>query len=692
MFAPSQASEPGTQDDAYTQGLKKIEKGEVRAAINLWIPVRTNMELQGDADFRIGVKATEAITSAGYSELYPLATEFYLWGLGTTDFERDGKYIKQEIDRLGPLLDDGVHQRWKRMADNNDVSVLHEIRGFFVRNNPILTTPKNERLIEHWERIAHARKNYTRNQTSPYGTDDRGITYVKYGEPDRVESGFFTLNMNDILSISSEVINQQEHARWNDPTTESTMQSTGDWIADEVFKDNLAKLISENVLTQRVTTEYEVWIYEHRGLGQNRNTTFMFGVDAQTRRFGMHPSVEAFIPISAFRERTMRLGGYRFNVGPIIQLAYYKDLKFVDDTYLDIYYDFYDRLMSDVNIIDESSFSNLYHRYSDQLESIRRAIPVKTSVYDQGLDEFEVDTRQYRFFDEDMEPYEIIFVYSMPHPKILSDYYSFTGQNPGTEPEYHLRHTLGWYSNSWELLDRSNDFPLVFFDKFTADGRLMPAISSFSIPVSTEDSNLLFTSTLYNKSYSGQRDIQLASSEAVSVSVPADILAEAREGLTLKSTADPLDDSATGFSDVILGYIPEGDNELLSADAPIPFLVPKNPEIPEGEDLDVYFDVYNLSALNAAGEESTEVAYMLRYSIQPERSRGFFGRVFGSGDELQQSVVLNFSTTENMFNHYLSIETANYPAGKYELHITLMNKSEEAIAEKKLPFAIIADS
>ncbi len=681
-------------EDVYKRGLELIDQNEVEAAINLWIPIKAELESKGCGDFRIGIKAIESITEAGLTRLYPLATEFYFWGLSSCDTERDRDYIMDEIYRLEPLVSPIVFNSWIKLAQTDKQQVLSEIRGFFIKQNPLQTTSRNERLIEHWERIAHARKHFQRNSSSAYGTDDRGIIYVRYGEPDKIESGNFTLNMDDILSISSEILYQQQEARMNDPTMGDGIQSASAWISDEIFRDNLSKLIGEQVLSQRVTTEYEVWIYNHYNLGQNRNTTFLFGVDARTQRYGMYPSIEAFIPLSAFRERTMRLGGFRFNAGPVIQLAFYKELRFVDDTFNDIYYDYFDRLMSDRSIIGESSYSHMYYRYADQLEGIRNAIPANVSLYDQGLAEFEITYTSYRFFDEDLQPYEIVFFYSMPHQEILTDYYSFGELNPDASPEYHLRHSLDWYTNDWTLIERTTDFPLVFFDKFTADGRLMPASSSFTVPVDEAAGNLLFTGTLFNRAYTDYDQSQLASAGiSGSAAIPADILAETSLEVDLRSIEMPLSKQEPTFSDVILGYTPEGDHELVPPEALIPFHVPMNPVIPVGADLDLFFDVYNLDALNkdTANESPEPNVYMLRYRIQAPDQRGLFGRIFGSRQEQEQSVVLSFSTMERSFNHYLSIETSHYPEGDYELVITLLGEDETMAAEKRLPFQILSE-
>ena len=56
------------------------------------------------------------------------------------------------------------------------------VRKFWKSKDPTPTTPNNERLIEHFRRIAFVRENFP-DIISPY-YDDRGKAYVKYGPPD----------------------------------------------------------------------------------------------------------------------------------------------------------------------------------------------------------------------------------------------------------------------------------------------------------------------------------------------------------------------------------------------------------------------------------------------------------------------------------------------------------------------------
>lgn len=60
------------------------------------------------------------------------------------------------------------------------------IRRFWVLNDPTPTTPVNERRVEHYRRIYHARTNYAEglDPLSLLGWDRRGDIYIRFGAPD----------------------------------------------------------------------------------------------------------------------------------------------------------------------------------------------------------------------------------------------------------------------------------------------------------------------------------------------------------------------------------------------------------------------------------------------------------------------------------------------------------------------------
>lgn len=678
--------------DAYQQGLHLISEGAYQDALNLWIEEKARLSEKGEADFRIGIAAIELITQQQLTRLYPLASAFYFWGLETRDIGRFHPYIDDELQRLQPIMSEPLHQELRAYLRERSPRVLAGIRGFFVQLDPVLTSNQNERLIEHWERIAHAREHFTRTRTTVYGTDDRGLIYVRYGAPDRIETGSFSMNVNDILHFAGEIINQQENERARDPAQGMQDEPAGltGFIQNEIFKDNLAKLIADNVLTQRISDRFEVWVYENRQWPGRRNVTFMFGVNAQTGSYGLQGSPEAFIPLSAFRERRMRLGDFNFNVGPLVQLSMYKDLRFVDDTFMDIYYDYYDRLMSDQSIIQESSFSHLLHRYADELEAIRNLAPQMSSVFDRFAD-IPLEVRQYRFLDDAGEPIELVFLYSMPHSRIVNDFNQFRQQSEDEEPEYHLRHSVSSFTGDWQLADRTHDFPPVFFDRLGPDGRMLPGASAFMVRPVPGHSSFLLSATLFNEAYSAL-PLMASGSNNLAPRVPRNILAESNRALELRSVQTPLSPDLPGFSDIIMGYqhteLTRDEQEMLFRDDLIPFFVPSQNAIPAGTDLELFFDVYGLDLL-AESEASRVITYRLRYQVDAEQQRSAIRRLFSRSSTGTQATVLEMETTSVRANHLISIDTSDYLPGTYTVRITLLNAHDQPVAERSLSFDVL---
>ena len=103
--------------------------------------------------------------------------------------QKYNKAIENEVERIAPLLNKDRRKKWHSLFKKNDPQLLLEIKSFWVNKDPTPTTATNERLLEHWQRIAHARKNFRNGKNTVYGTDDRGLIYVKYGEPERIARG-----------------------------------------------------------------------------------------------------------------------------------------------------------------------------------------------------------------------------------------------------------------------------------------------------------------------------------------------------------------------------------------------------------------------------------------------------------------------------------------------------------------------
>lgn len=87
-----------------------------------------------------------------------------------------------------------------------DLEKAHWAKIFWKRNDPTPTTERNERLEEHLRRVQYARKWF--KAATPLGFDDRGVIYVKYGEPTErytQPSGDLHIRPNESWSYSDRI-------------------------------------------------------------------------------------------------------------------------------------------------------------------------------------------------------------------------------------------------------------------------------------------------------------------------------------------------------------------------------------------------------------------------------------------------------------------------------------------------------
>lgn len=182
----SAAVQQAEASDFYERGTALKEQGDWQGALSLWQEARR--ELEG-YDPRIGVAFIETATEELAFEHYETASEMFLWGFSGTDLESYRETVAAEVARLLPVLPARDTAEWNRLLESGDADLLREIKRFWIEKDPTPSTDTNERLLEHWERIAYARDHFTRYNNSPYGTDDRGTIYVKFGPPDKEQAG-----------------------------------------------------------------------------------------------------------------------------------------------------------------------------------------------------------------------------------------------------------------------------------------------------------------------------------------------------------------------------------------------------------------------------------------------------------------------------------------------------------------------
>lgn len=176
------------QPDYYKMGQESIKNGDINEGLDYWLKGRNTLLKQGKFNPQISISFIETVTKYEMEKLYGHANKLYFEMLNEDSYDSNHEEINDEAKRLLPLIEEyntpKSIEEWENYIKSNNVNIVYKIKQFWIKNDPTPTTEYNERLIEHWERIAYSRKKFTKSKTSVYQTDARGPFYIKYGKPD----------------------------------------------------------------------------------------------------------------------------------------------------------------------------------------------------------------------------------------------------------------------------------------------------------------------------------------------------------------------------------------------------------------------------------------------------------------------------------------------------------------------------
>ncbi len=284
-----------THTEHYERGIAQRDSGNWQAALDIWLTERDSLNKKKGSDLRIGISFIELTTEKKANDYYEQASAIYLLGFSHPIAKKHQQELENEIARLVPLLDQKELSEWQNLLKKDNAKLVQKIKNFWESKDPIPTTKTNERLIEHWLRIAHIKENFKMDKSTAYGTDERGLVYVKYGEPDRKFAGKLGEHQSEIMRWFDDFLLRQEIQRYNN------------------------------------TPEVEIWVYEN--LRKDSPTVFLFGKKSGFGKYGLRAGVEDFIPDRAFRRSSARTT-VDVVPGTVIQLMYYSELFHVDRYFL----------------------------------------------------------------------------------------------------------------------------------------------------------------------------------------------------------------------------------------------------------------------------------------------------------------------------------------------------------------------
>jgi GWxTD domain-containing protein len=455
-----------TPAGAYQKGLEQKNAGDWKNALDTWLAAFQMSRLQDQSDFEIAIAFIELAARHNASAYYAAACEMYLQGFLDKNLFSSKAELRQEIERLAPLLSEKQHADWNLSLSQNDSSLGARIRGFWIEKDPTPTTEINERLLEHWDRIAYARAHFTKASNTAYGTDDRGLIYVKFGKPDKSKKGFLGANKNE----------------------------SRNWVPND-FE------IERQIDTFNTLPEYEVWRYS--SLPADEPIIYLFGNKDGAGSYGLRSGVEDFIPPRAFSKRSTRYTG-GFLPGAVLQIMFYAELRtfdpFFDRRYRELESSWVQATASDPFTQRLSPSHNLLRGITAQYESrdadnvAQKQAPLDRSIYEEGLNPINLTHYQTRLLDEQNQPKLAVTVFSF-----VENLASVNASKKQT-PIYQLIHTLIVRDKSWREIDRYAHTPPVSYDNvslFIIEQNDAPAhytlvAEAFSLPVYPNPDTLIY--------------------------------------------------------------------------------------------------------------------------------------------------------------------------------------------------------
>lgn len=275
--------------ELYAEGARLKESGAWQQALQVWEDASEILGGENLHDPRIGIAFIETATENEAVDQYDTASDLYLWGLGTPSMPEAAEALDREFDRVRLIWTEGQTAEWDALRESNPQGSRLALKRFWIEKDPTPSTAVNERLIEHWGRIRHARRAFVYNKSSPLDTDDRGVVYLQYGEAARVRRGS--------LGASESEMNLRI------PDVESRMRM-------RAYDTN---------------PQYEVWVYER--LNPEGFTYFLFGNTDGTGPFELVNGVQDLIPQQARSRSSADSNPGGVPASYYLELFYYQDLS-----------------------------------------------------------------------------------------------------------------------------------------------------------------------------------------------------------------------------------------------------------------------------------------------------------------------------------------------------------------------------
>ena len=652
----------------YDRGMEELHRGNISQALDLWY---NNYSEDGreSVDSRIGFEYIRVVTERRMSSYYQPATEMYYRALVNGGGNESRVAIRQEIDRLEPIVGEGIYRQWLEWWEQRKHIIGTDIRGYWVQKDPTPAQDVNERLIEHWERIAYARQHFRKNRSTVFGTDDRALIYIRYGEPDRKSIGILTLQSENIKPWLQRQLN---------PGLDTALESRRDAETPGGQRERI-EILQEAIYEFHRYPEYEIWIYDHLVPNQSDPIIYLFGTDIRSDEFRLQTGLDDFIPERAYNmERSRDDDSVEFTRAGItpalmLQLLYYEQLVRVDPFFEDRLNDLRDRVLEQ-GLQAFREMDKDFKAESRQLVNQRKLqVPQDRSSYEDIIPRIPFQVYQYRYLDSEQNPMIMTFIESSAQEAFRIDFHRNNGRSEERDEipngvnlleefsYYELKHTLQSYDRRWSLTNLLEDTPPLYYSRSSPDAT---TITFFQLP--------------HNHRAQMAASVQLNNYDPDSRSIQESPFApevrgwnkfQYRQPSPLKSHSDSLE-----VADLVLGY-----PDSLGVTEPFAFRVANDQIIPFGETLLLHFEVYHLKRMSTGFTQ-----FELTYRILPVDDEGNVLK-----DQTEFILTLNFTNEELHVVEDLEIETADLTPGLYQLVVQIVDMETEQSKERSIRFEVM---
>lgn len=621
--------------DYYKIGLEYKQHGDWVSALMAWLQGKKTLDASGLVDPRIGFAFIELATEYRAKEFYQDACDLYFWALSTRDWHKFSQYLIEEMERTGPLVDLKVLNRWRALVPDQLNQLAENLKRFWMKRDPAISTALNERLIEHWERIAYARQHFKKNKQTVYGTDDRGLIYVKYGKPDREFQG--TLGTNRL-----------ELKRWTDVLVDNSRESIGQ-----------TEELMETIERFNNYPEYELWIYNR--LSPNAPTFFIFGRKEGIGSFGLRSGVEEFVPKRAFSRINAKYGG-GIIPGAILLTVYYAQLMHLNNFFADRYYDLeytwttiFDKrgALAARQINNSMKLKTLGYELENKSSPLNRDAPIEKSTFEDQLAKVNLVNTVFRFLDNNTPKISII---TLAFPEFSSSLLDWN--NPNTIPDYSV--------NQYLIVQDENSTEIKrLYDHITHKNNL---VSIFTLDHTPEQKQYKIISEILTS-----QSIKLAhvSKEANSYIEVIGL------GKTKINGKNPLstDPARLELSDLIIG-VNTADPGLQNR---LPFDLIPSTKIWPTDFLKIYMEIYHLF-LDSDGMAHFKMDFQV-------------AKLEGKKNKRKRMISLSFDFDSDQPNttQSFNIDISKLKPGNYELSVQVRDMVSKQAKIRTVPFSIVKE-